>query len=108
MIKAHNFSTWKPRVLLCSPWWPESVRLRPPAEQQRSPPDPLWQRCGGECSRLWWQHQGGPYVAAEAGQYRFSLNEMQCGGEFGPPVVLGHQHFSKGGGKKRQSFKVAL
>jgi len=72
---------------LGSPWWPVSGRLRPPVARQQSLPDPLWLKCGEECSRWWWQHPDGPCAVAVAGQYLFSPNEMQYEGESGPPVV---------------------
>lgn len=63
------------------------MRLQPPAARQQSPADPPWRKCGGGCSRWWWQHLGEPYVAAVTGQCLSFPNGRQCEGASGPPVV---------------------
>lgn len=74
-------------IMFCSPLWPVSVKLRPPAARQRFLPGPPWLRCGEECSRWWWLHLDVPCAAAAAGLYRSFPNGTQCGGESGPPAV---------------------
>ena len=81
-------SAWIKKDRACfldPPWWPASVTLQPLAGQRRSPPAPPWPRCGGGCSRWWWQHLDGPCVAAAAAQSLFFPDGTQCGGESGPP-----------------------
>lgn len=82
----HNFIFER---IIGVPSWLVNVMLRPPGGWQRSLPDPPWLRCGGGCSRWWWQHLDGPCAAATAGRYQFFLNGTQCGGGSGPPGFEG-------------------
>lgn len=72
---------------LGSPLWAGNVRLRPPAAQQLFLADPPWRKCGGGCSRWWWQRLGEPCAAAAAGRCRFYPNGRRCEGASGPPEI---------------------